>query len=229
MNRILSTIIGIIISVSALSAQSIFNSGNNKAGFGVRLSYELACPGDVELSNMLKSDVYGNASGVNIGAVYHLPVIFNFYFEPGVAIAYNQYTLDRDYISWELSSSTDVPLKVDADGKVKMWDIRFPILGGYRFDLLPFLGINIFTGPEVQFGLSAKNHFKVNNLNVVGGAYGKNGQLNRTDVKWRIGAGVTFHNHLYGAISGAIGLCDQARDDYKLHSNLFDITVGYNF
>lgn len=228
MKKILSVLMGLVLSVSAVSAQSIFNSGDNKAGLGIRVSYELACPGDVELSDMLKMDVYGNGSGLNFGAVYHMPVIFNFYFEPGVSLAYNTYSIDKSYLSDGLSTAGE-SYRVEDDGTVRMWNLRFPILGGYRFDLLPFLGINLFTGPEIQFGLSGKNHFKVSTLNVVEGAYGKDGQLNRTDVKWRIGVGVTLHKHLYGAISGAVGLCDQARENNKLHSNLFDITVGYNF
>lgn len=229
MRKIVSVIVGLVMSVSAVSAQSIFSSSDNKAGLGVRLSYELACPGDVKLSNMLKSDVYGNGSGISFGVVYHLPVIFNFYFEPGVTLAYNTYSIDKNYISDGLSSTLGEGYVVRDNGSVRMWDFRVPIIGGYRFDLLPFLGINVFTGPELQLGLSGKNHINVSSLNVVEGAYGSDGQLNRADVKWRIGVGVTFQKHLYGAISGAVGLCDQARENMEMHSNLFDITVGYNF
>jgi len=229
MNKILLSVVGLLLSVSSLSAQSIFNSDDNKSGFGVRLSYELACPGDVKLSDMLKSEVYGNGSGLNIGVVYHMPVIFNFYFEPGVALAYNTYSMNKAFVDEALGQDPELSNLKASEASVRMWNLRVPVLGGYRFDLLPFLGINLFTGPEIQLGLSAKNHLKVSSLNVTEGAYGDDGQLNRMDVKWRIGVGVTIQKHLYGAISGAVGICDQAKDKAKMHSNLFDITLGYNF
>lgn len=229
MNRILISIVGLFATLSSVSAQSIFSSDNNKSGFGVRLSYELACPGDMKITDILKGEFYGNGSGVSFGAVYHMPVFYNFYFEPGVTLAYNTYSMNKELINGVIDLDPELSgLKVNK-ASVRMWNLRVPIIGGYRFDVLPFLGINLFTGPEIQFGLSAKNHMKISSLNVTEGAYGDDGQFNRMDIKWRIGVGVTLNKHIYGAVSGAVGLCDQARENVKMRSNLFDITVGYNF
>lgn len=229
MKKILLSIIAMAASFVTLSAQSIFSSSDNRAGLGIRLSYELSCPGDVKLNDLLKSEIYGNGSGINAGVVYHIPVIYNFYFEPGVTLAYNTYSLNKSLVDGALDQDPDLNGLTVTNASVRMWNLRLPIIGGYRFDVLPFLGINVFTGPEFQLGLSGKNHLKISSLNVSEGAYGDDGQLNRVDIKWRIGVGVTLNKHIYGAVSGAVGLCDQAKDDLKMHSNLFDITVGYNF
>lgn len=193
-----------------------------QGNFGVRVSYELACPGDVKLTKGLKADMFGNSSGFNVGVVYNMPVFFGFYFEPGVSIAYNTFSMNRALVDATLEQEVSA-------ASVRMWDFRVPVIGGYKFNLLPGIGLSVFTGPELSLGMSAKAHYKFGTLSASESAYGGDGFMNRTDVKWRFGVGATFAGHLYGALSGAVGLCDRMEDDYSMKSNLFDITIGYNF
>lgn len=229
MNRIIISLAMLLGVFAGGAAQSVTNNPYNKAHWGVRLSYELACPGDVKFSDVMKGEFYGNSSGVSFGAVYNLPVIYNFYFEPGITIAYNTYSINRSLIDGILDDSPELSGLTSSAASVRMWHVRVPLIGGYRFDVLPNIGISVFTGPELSLGLKATNHIKLASLTATDSAYGDEGNLNRPDVKWRFGAGITINHHFYGSISGAVGLCDQAKDTPKMHSGLFDITVGYNF
>lgn len=201
--------------------------------FGVRVSYELACPGDVSLKDAgnltgLKADLFGNSSGLNISGVYNIPVFYGFYFEPGLTFAYNTYSINRSLYEAIVDESLgiDAPL---SSASMRMWDLRIPLMGGYSFQLLPALTLSVFTGPELSLGMSSHSHFKIGSTSITEPGYGSDGFMNRTDVKWRFGVGATFADHFYGGISGAVGLCDRIEGDMSMKSNLFDITIGYNF
>lgn len=226
----LSLILALLLGFAAgANARSVYNNPSNSARWGVRLSYELACPGDVKYDDVLKADLLGNGSGVSFGVAYNIPVIYNFYFEPGVTMAYNTYSINKAAIDKFFDSDPSLAGMRAKAASVRFWEIRVPIIGGYRFDVLDNLGISVFTGPELSLALSGKTHVKVGSLTATEGVYGDDGLLNRPDVKWRFGVGATINDHFYGAISGAVGLCDMAKGKERMHSNLFDMTVGYNF
>ncbi len=200
-----------------------------QGSFGVRLSYELSCPGDVKINDMLKTNMFGNSSGFSAGVVYNIPVFFGFYFEPGVSLYYNTFSLNKGLVNDFIQDEMQSPNVTVSDASVRMWGLRVPVIGGYRLNILPALSLSVFTGPEFGIALKGKSHMKVGSLSMSEGVYGDDGAMNRPDIKWRFGVGATFANHLYGAISGAVGLCDQMKEDASMHANLFDITVGYNF
>lgn len=225
----------IAASVFSAKAQDIFNNPDNRAFFGVRASYELACPGDVSFpGSTTKMDLLNNSSGFNAGVIYNLPLWKNLYFEPGVAIYYNTWAIDKLTISDGLEQTP-------TSASVRQWGVRIPINVGYHFDFTPEINVSVFTGPEVNLSFKGNVHMGVDKYNVTSPAFGDDGYFNRSDIKWRIGAGVTFLDHYYVAISGAVGMCDLMRDyttdidgiatkvSPKMHSNVFDITFGYNF
>ncbi len=221
--------IAISLVLAAVALLSCRAAGGNDSYWGLRLSYELAAPGDVKLNDVYKKDLYGNGSGFSLGAVYHVPVIYNFYFEPGVELYYNTYSLNKSAVNSELNSSAAAIGFECTGASTRMWGLRVPVVGGYRFDLFSGFALSVFTGPEFNLGLSAKNHVKAGVFSATSSAYGGDGTLNRVDIKWRFGVGATFSEKVYGAISGAVGMCDQSQGRQKMHSNLFDITLGYNF
>lgn len=228
MKKTIITLLLMLGIASASMAQS--SDASTRSGrWGVRLSYELACPGDVKLDKSLKGEVFGNGSGFSLGAVYTLPVIYNFYFEPGVSLYYNTYSMNTDWINDAFASDPELAGIKVSDASVRMWGLRIPLLGGYRFDLLDDISLSVFTGPEVALGLSAKSHMKLASLTLTESEYGDDGSLNRADVKWRFGVGATLSDRFHVSLSGAVGMCDQFKDAPSMHSNLFDITVGYNF
>ena len=66
-----------------MTAQSIFNNPDNKAYFGMRVGGEIACPGKVSAENIGIS-VFKNGGGVEFGGIFNVPVVANFYVEPGL-------------------------------------------------------------------------------------------------------------------------------------------------
>lgn len=229
MKKIL-VVASLLVATLCAQAQDIFDSRENKAYFGARISYELACPGDFKINSTLKADILNNGSGLSFGGIYHMPVWKNLYFDPGFSFYYNTYALNQALIKEELENILGQPIRGGFDhASIRQFGIRIPINVGYHFDVLPDLRISVFTGPEVNLGFSADAYITINNFHTSGSVYGKEGLLNRCDIKWRFGVGATFMHHYYAAISGAAGMCDLAKDKLSMHSNLFDITLGYNF
>lgn len=232
MLRKITSALLLLASASTLFAQDIFNNPDNHSYFGARISYELACPGDVTTSNDLtKTAMFGNSSGFSIGGIYNIPVWQNLFFEPGVSLYYNTYSLNRDILS-----DKDI-----ASASVRQWGFRIPLNLGYRFDFTPEVSVSFFTGPELNLSFKGNIHMGIDKYNVTAPAFGKEGYLNRGDIKWRFGVSATLLDRYYIALSGAAGMCNLIRSDFvsinpdgieltqKMHSNLFSLTLGYNF
>ncbi len=223
-------ITALALSISALTAtaQDIFDNPDNHAHLGVRLSYELACPTDVHYS-IANINVLDAGSGFSAGVIYNIPVWKNLFFEPGATLYYNTYSFSNDIISniGDFDPAFD-DLNISG-ASVRQWGMRLPLIVGYHFDFIPEMRLSFFTGPELTLGFSAKTHLDMGKISGSANAYGSDGFLNRCDVKWRFGVGATFFDHYYAAISGAAGICDVYKDALSMRSNLFDITIGYNF
>lgn len=235
------TLIATLLAITSFSAgaQDIFENPDNHSYFGIRLGYELACPGDVKIGDVTKIDAFGNSSGFDIGVIYNMPLWKNLYFEPGASIFYNTYSVEKSLLEPVLNE----PFKIES-ASVRQWGIRIPLHLGYHFDFTPDIRVAFFTGPEFNISIKGHTHMGVGKYNVTGPAFGSDGYLNRADIKWRFGVGATIFDHYYIAISGAAGICDMMRDDItiadpetgiesvhslKMHANVFDITIGYNF
>lgn len=228
------------LAATGAKAQDIFDNPNNHSFFGVRLSYELSAPGDITAPDSpQKLAVFGNSSGFSVEGIYNLPLWKNLYFQPGVGIYYNTYSFDKTFVK-DILEDDDVNLK---SASARQWGLRIPLHVGYNFDFTPDIRVAFFTGPEVNVSFKGKTHFGIDKYSVDGPLFGNDGYLNRCDIKWRIGVGATLSDHYYVAVSGAIGMCDLSRDvkytddvtgltiktNTRMHSNLFDITLGYNF
>ncbi len=221
-------ITALVLAVSAIgaNAQDIFDNPDNHAYFGVRASYELACPTDVERpGSNIKYGQFGNGSGFNVGVIYQLPMYKNLYFEPGANIYYNTYSVSNAGQE-ELGNFVGLPLK---DASVRKWGVRIPLILGYHFDFISDLRISVFTGPELALGFGGKIHLDMDKMDGSISAFGDDGNFNRCDVKWRFGVGATYKHHYYAAISGAAGICDMYKNEPSMRTNLFNITLGYNF
>ena len=234
MKKFFATILIAAASLTA-SAQTIYNDPLNQSRLGVRLNYELSCPTDITASGFPGSfNLFGNGSGFSVEGIYNTPVWQNLYFEPGVGIFYNT-----------LSISTADEDGVIFNGSARQWGIRIPLNVGYRFDILDWLSVSLFTGPEFNLAIYGRTHFNVDKYSLSGPLYGKDGCLNRADIKWRFGIGATFNKKYTLAISGAAGICDSYRNgiaiidnpetgntittNLKRRTNLFTVSLGYLF
>ncbi|MDE5850500.1 MAG: hypothetical protein K2H38_10185, partial [Muribaculaceae bacterium] len=96
MKKYLLTALVLSAAVVSVSAQDrIFNNPDNKAYFGLRVAGEVTCPGNLTYGG-IGVDAYKNGGGIEFGAIYNLPVVANFYIEPGLKLYYNAYSANKD-------------------------------------------------------------------------------------------------------------------------------------
>lgn len=224
MNRVLlsSLVIG-AVAFSASAQDRIFNNPDNKAYFGLRVAGEVTCPGDLTYSG-IGIDIYKNGGGIEFGAIYNLPVVANFYIEPGLKLYYNTYSANKFLgDGFEYDESFD-------SLSMRKFGMRIPVMAGYHFDFTDNVKVSVFTGPELEIGLAAKEHLKEGAYSVSESVYGEMGGMNRIDLSWGFGAGVTYRK-IYIGVSGTVGMLNMLKDGegLKFHENRASITLGYNF
>ncbi len=226
MKRILfsSLILG-AVAVSASAQDRIFNNPDNKAYLGLRVGAEVTCPGDLTYRG-IGIDAYKNGGGIEFGAVYNAPIVANFYVEPGLKLYYNTYSGNMDLF---MESEFDGDELFDSMS-VRKFGMRIPVMAGYHFDFTDNVKVSVFTGPELEVGFSAKEHVKSGSYSFSESIYGEEGGLNRVDLSWGFGAGVTVKK-LYIGVSGTVGMLNMLSDGdgVKFHENRASITLGYNF
>lgn len=212
----------LLTATSALgaSAQDIFDNPDNHTYLGVRLGLDVVCPGDVK-NDKLAIDLFNNGVGFDAGAVLNIPLWKNLYFEPGLSIYYNAIGIDAeitDYSYGYVGSSK-------ASISVRRFGFRMPFRAGYRFDFDP-VSVSVFTGPRLEIGLVGREHVSYNGSSE--GIYGHDGLMNRVDIGWQFGAGVTYGRYVF-EIAGTVGMLDMNPSEASYHESNVSFTVGYNF
>ncbi|MDE6562543.1 MAG: PorT family protein [Muribaculaceae bacterium] len=226
MKKYLLTALVLSAAVVSVSAQDrIFNNPDNKAYFGLRVAGEVTCPGNLTYGG-IGVDAYKNGGGIEFGAIYNLPVVANFYIEPGLKLYYNAYSANKDLFE---DGGIDFDELFDSLS-MRKFGMRVPVMAGYHFDFTDDVKVAVFTGPELEVGFSAKEHMKSGSISVSESVYGEDGGLNRVDLSWGFGAGVTY-KRLYIGISGTVGMLNMLSDGdgMKFHENRASLTLGYNF
>ena len=223
MKNLLTTIALSALALSANAQDKIFNNPDNEAYWGVRVAGEITCPGDITYGG-IGLDAFKNGGGIEFGAIYNVPVVANFYVEPGLKLYYNTYSANQSF----MGDSYDDDMFDDVS--MRKFGMRIPVMAGYHFDFTDNVKVSVFTGPELEVGFSAKEHVKAGSYSVSESVYGENGDLNRVDLSWGVGAGVTYRK-LYIGVSGTVGMLNMLNDGggMKFHENRASITLGYNF
>lgn len=219
---ILAAVIGAISLLPSLAQSSLVNNPDNKAYFGIRVAPEITCPGSVTSDNIGIS-AFKNGGGIEFGGIYNVPVVANFYIEPGLKLFYNTYSLKDDFVG---SIEDDM---IFESVSFKKFGMRIPVMAGYHFDFTKDIKVSVFTGPELEIGFSAKEYIKGHNIDMSGSLYGDEGDMKRVDLLWGVGAGVAYRKFYFG-VSGGIGMLNMFDDsDIKFHENRVTFSLGYNF
>lgn len=223
MRKFFVTAVLVVLACASVMAQSaIVNNPDNKAYFGVRVGGEVTCPGDISAENVGLS-VFKNGGGVELGGIYNVPVVANFYIEPGLKFYYNTYSLKADFME---DFQNDITFN---SVSFKKFGMRIPVMAGYHFDFTNDIKVSVFTGPELEVGFSAKEYVKGHNIDVSESVYGDDGGMNRVNLLWGFGAGISYQ-HFYFGVNGGIGMLNMLSDsDAKFHENRVTFSVGYNF
>lgn len=229
---LLSVIAAALAFVSADAQNRIVNNPDNKPYFGIRVGGEVTCPGDITIEHFGIS-AFKNGGGVEFGGIYNIPVVANFYVEPGLKLYYNTYSVKDDIIK-----AFGDEMEIGLDGiSIRKFGMRIPVMAGYHFDFTDDVKLSVFTGPELEIGFSAKEHVSGDDLSGWDEGYSfessenlySDGGYNRVDLLWGFGAGITYSKFYFG-VSGNVGMLNIANEPgVKFHENRVTFSVGYNF
>lgn len=223
MKKFFTLICASMIGACAVNAQNtIVDNPDNKGYFGIRVSGDIACPGKVK-SGSVSLDMFSVGGGVEAGVIYNAPIVANFYVEPGVKLFYDTYSVKKDIL--DIFDGY-----VDLDGiSYRKFGMRIPVQLGYHFDFTDDLKVSVFTGPELEIGFVNRCCAKGDGYSESVDAYGDEGEMNRVNVLWNVGAGVTYDRYYFG-VTGAIGMCNMIDDsDITFKESRVSLTLGYNF
>lgn len=220
MNKLFISIVLAGFACLSVAAQDmLLDNPENKAYFGVRVGGEVTCPGNFKTGST-GVGLYNNGGGIEFGGIYNVPVVANFYIEPGLKFYYNTYSAKKEFINMidsHLDSST-----------IKKFGMRIPVMAGYHFDFTGDVKVYVFTGPEFEIGFSAKEHNKASGIDVSESVY-QDGGMKRFDMLWDFGAGISYQKYYFG-ISGGIGMLNMMdQDAVSFHESRVTFTLGYNF
>lgn len=220
MKKLIISLIALGGAMTASAQADLLDNPDNHAYFGARLSLDISSTAD-------GNDSYSNGAGFSIGAVYNIPLYKNLYFEPGLSIFYDTFGTEALALYTE-----DLPIGT-VDGSIRNFGFRIPLVADYHFDFTDDMQFSVFTGPQINLSLTAKEHFPGQSYSI----FGDQG-FKHIDLQWALGVGLTWQKY-YISLSGGIGMT-KARDwkfradnnTYIVDSfrrNNFSITIGYNF
>lgn len=196
-------------------------SAQTKPVFGARVAMEVTFPGGAG------SD-FNTGAGLTAGGVMKVFLPKNFYFEPGLLFTYSGMNA-KNYIKFDDSYY---------QGGVRQYGLRLPLNVGYTIDPGRIWTLDVYTGPWINFNLSASQTLDPNfaapepvpdkTVNLM-----KHG-WKRVDAMWGFGLSFTFAKSYHIGLSGGIGLSPLAqygnRDKkVRIHRSVASITLGYNF
>lgn len=212
----------IVAYMSVMAQNTIVNNPENKPYFGIRVGGDITCPGKISVDNVGIS-VFKNGGGIEFGGVYNIPIIANFFIEPGLKLYYNTYSLKNEFVK---DLQDDI---IFNNVSFKKFGMRIPVMAGYHFDLVDDIKVYVFTGPELEVGFSAKEYIKGHNIDMSESVYGEDGGMNRVNLLWSIGTGISYRQ-LYFGVNGALGMLNMLHDSNgKFRENRVTFSVGYNF
>lgn len=236
-NAIKAAAVAIALAATTLGASaqsSIFNNPSNRSYLGVRLGLDVTCPQPIKFNTLPSIDFLKPGAGVELGLIYNIPIIANFYVEPGVMFYYDTFIPDDIEIGSE-DTGFDTNDAYEHNS-IRKFGFRIPVQLGYHFDFTNSISAKVFTGPVLDTGFS--NDYYVTTKPVAGVKYHESGTLyrdkaprwNRVNCSWRFGGGVNINNisvELSGDV-GMVNMYDTGIKSTKYYENCFHLTIGYN-
>ncbi len=245
---IIITISFLLLCSYTIEASNIFKNPNNRQYFGARISFLKATP-DVYLrekgTDIEKHyDLFSKGYGVGFGGIYHLPIIANLYFEPGLNINLEKFHINQEALIGEnrdLLQNGGILKK----HSVMYTNLKIPLMIGYHLDFFKDFNLSLFLGPGFDIGLGMDARIKIEKE---GKEYKtatslfkpyqspNDDYLRRVDCRFIMGASMNYKQYMIGFkwdLSGR-GLFKTSEYNSQFYSGNFDITelcftIGYNF
>ncbi len=195
----------------------VFDNPDNKTYYGLRLGGELVVPGSVS-SGSVAVDMFNVGGGVEFGFICNFPVVANFTIEPGLKFYYNTYSVKNEWLESEFDGLS-----------INKFGLRVPVMAGYHFDFTDDLKLAVFSGPELEVGITAEESLRYDGGKESQSLYEDSGDMRRVTVLWGLGAGLHY-KRMYFEIKENIGMINMFKDSYtKFHENRVTFSIGYNF
>lgn len=183
---------------------------------------------DVELPSKWRGDggaftMYRPGYGFTIGGVSNIYLGQNFYFEPGISLAYTQYRYK------DMLFSDPQGVIVEEDPKVYKWGLQIPLVVGYTIDMSDSFALNVFTGPQIRYAFAGKIAFRNKEIADGDDEYVDlwNGQR-RFDLAWKVGVGVPLNSWVI-SVEADLGITDLLKGDLSFRENRIGLGLTYFF
>lgn len=237
------------VGVWGTQAQRVVNNADNKAYWGVRASFDLTMPGDAKVTYpnrdiTVKDDTFNSNAGCSVEGVFNIPIVANFYIEPGMSLYYNTMVINK----WSMQNLISYLEQSGIGGQVTTHSVRktgmrIPAMAGYHFDFTPNLRLAVFTGPVLDIGFLMDEYYKVSTFEKSFAAsmykardrYSED-RMQRTNLDWRVGIGVDIHRFFIACnwtagLTNSYLVAEKNRKDYKIdfRQNYLQFSLGYNF
>lgn len=228
---------------------STLNNPDNKPYWGVRASFNIVSPRSVYIMDTRYNvgdyyDLFHRGIGGSLGGIFHLPIVANFYFEPGLSFNYGKFGIQKDALigtNKELLE-TDGVLK---QSSVSFTSIKLPLVLGYHFDFSKDFNLSLFMGPVINYAFSMNAKIKIDtNSSVVKTEASlfkpykseNDDYLKQFYGQWRLGTAFNYKQFMIGFtfdgdISNLFRVSDYNKQFYIGHFSLLDLSfnIGYNF
>lgn len=220
MKKLLISMLAAGTAMTASAQADLLENPDNHPYFGARVALDISSTAD-------GNSYYSNGAGFSLGAIYNIPLYKNLYFEPGLSIFY-------DTFGEEIMLNDPDGMPYSADGSIRNFGFRIPLVAGYHFDFTDDMQVSVFTGPQVNISVAAKEHILGKSESI----FGDRG-FKHFDLQWALGVGFAWQKY-YVSLSGGIGMTKvrdwKVRDtngtvlyEDSFRRNNFRITIGYNF
>lgn len=213
----------ILLYIFALMLGTVYGfAQDNPVIWGIKASV------DAELPSKWHRDggavtMYRPGYGFTIGGISNIYLGKNFYFEPGISLAYSQYKYK------DLAFSDSEGVIWETDPKIYKWSLQIPLVFGYSIDMSDRYSLNVFTGPQVRYAFAGDVSFKNKEIaeEVDESVNLWNGQR-RFDLSWKVGVGIPINNFQI-SLEADFGVTDLLKNDFSFRENRVGIGVTYYF
>ena len=166
-----------------------------------------------------------SGAGVSVAGVYNMYLHSDFiYIEPTAGFAYN---------TWAYKNTDDIEIDDmkfrGVNNSFRYFGLRTACPVGLSFHVMKHATLQVFVGPEINFGFSNKFHVSAENVSISESAYGSDGILERFNLSCTTGVSLRFDQHYQVGLSASIPVTDIGKHDADYNNFRVALTLGYNF
>ena len=218
-------ILGLILPTTVFARETEISNVNKTVIWGIKGNLNAELPSAKWKVNGDETRMFNSGFGASLGGVMNVYLGKYFYFEPELALFYEGYSYNNIKQVAPNSPSINVGPNIYKVG------LRLPIVFGYFINISDTWGINVFTGPQLDYAFYGKAKSENedirddgNLMNVFKGTYAQN----RVGLGWKIGVGFPVNNFLI-SLEGDIGITDMMKGTKTMRENSVGLGITYYF